>query len=190
MLSKILTGGFILIMVGAVVAGAIAVFGPSAEAHGGPKATEYGSRPGQGLGPGAQGQGLGQDQGQGQGFGQGQGRGQGRGQGQGRAEGVQSSVTPLNTETIEGIVVETNELVVESASGKTLTVGLGPSTYRESKGFVLEPGETVRVSGYWEDDEFKAIQLENLTTGQSIVLRDATGRPMWAGQGRGKNRSS
>ena len=55
---------------------------------------------------------------------------------------------------------------------------------------VLQIGQDVRVSGYWEDDEFKATLLENLTTGHHIVLRDATGRPMWAGQGRGKNRSS
>ena len=69
-------------------------------------------------------------------------------------------------------------------------VGLGPSFYRESQGFVLKLGENVRVSGYWEDDEFKAAQIESLDSGESIVLRDVSGRPMWAGQGRGKNRSS
>jgi hypothetical protein len=89
---------------------------------------------------------------------------------------------------IEGVVVETDELFIETADEETVQVGLGPSAYREAQGFVLQVGENVRVSGYWEDDEFKAVQLENLSTGQSIVLRDRTGRPMWAGQGRGQNR--
>ena len=90
----------------------------------------------------------------------------------------------------EGTVVALDDLVIETASGETVQIGLGPSTYRESLDFVLQTQQEVRVSGYWEDDEFKAMQLENLTTSTSIVLRDATGRPMWAGQGRRKNRNS
>ena len=85
---------------------------------------------------------------------------------------------------IEGFVVETDELVVETADGQTVQVGLGPSQYREDQGFVLNLGTQVRVSGYWEEDEFKAMQVEDLDTGESIVLRDVSGRPMWAGQGR------
>jgi len=38
-----------------------------------------------------------------------------------------------------------------------------------------------------EDGEFKAGQVENLGTGESIVLRDTSGRPMWAGRGNRKN---
>lgn len=205
MLTKVLTGGFILIMIGALVAGAIAVFSPSEEAHaqaneretrfGQGAQAETGVGRGQGVSRQGQGQGLGQSQGQGFGQGQGQsqalGQSQGWVQGQGRGrEGSESEVAPLEQTTLEGIVVETDELFIETAAGETVQVGLGPSTYRESLGFVLKPGDRVRVSGYWEDGEFKAIQLENQTTGQSIVLRDPSGRPMWAGQGRGKNRSA
>ena len=91
---------------------------------------------------------------------------------------------------MEGAVVALDDLVIETASGKRVQVGLGPSTYREAQGFDLQIGQDVRVAGYWEDGEFRATQVENLTTGNGIVLRDATGRPMWAGQGRGKNRTS
>ena len=73
---------------------------------------------------------------------------------------------------IEGVVFETDELFIETADEGTVQVGLGPSAYREAQGFVLQVGENVRVSGYWEDDEFKAVQLENLSTGQSIVLSE------------------
>jgi hypothetical protein len=85
-------------------------------------------------------------------------------------------------------VVETTELVVQTLSEERIQVGLGPSHYRDAQGFVLAMGDQVRVSGYWEDDEFKAGQVENLETGERITLRDASGRPMWAGQGRNSNR--
>jgi hypothetical protein len=90
-------------------------------------------------------------------------------------------------QTIEGTVAETAELVIETTDGTSVQVGLGPNNYRDSQGFILNVGDSVRVSGYWEsgqEDEFKATQVENLSTGTQIVLRDASGRPMWAGQGR------
>jgi hypothetical protein len=185
MLTKILTGGFILIMIGAVVAGAIAILGPSDEAHGpsGAHGLAEGRGRDTGLGLGAQAKTFSEGRGQGAG-------GQRQGQGLGRTEGLYSEAAPQELETIEGSVVETDELVIETASGEIVQVGLGPSAYREAQGFVVQTGESVRVSGYWEDDEFKATELENQTTGQSIVLRDASGRPMWAGQGRGRNRTS
>ena len=203
MLTKILTGGFVLLMVGAVIAGAIAVFSPSEEhvsaearARGQLNAAEHAGNAPQGQGQGAGGQGQGLGRGQGQGLGQSQeqgqalGQGQGQGLGQGRAEGSETYTTPVDVETIEGVVIETNDLVIETASGETVQVGLGPIAYREAQGFVLETQQNVRVAGYWEDGEFKATLLENLTTNQSIVLRDSSGRPMWAGQGRGQNRNS
>ena len=67
---------------------------------------------------------------------------------------------------------------------KSVQVGLGPSQYREERGFVLNVGDEVIVTGYWEDDEFKALTVENLELNTEIVLRDEAGRPMWSGQGR------
>jgi hypothetical protein len=86
--------------------------------------------------------------------------------------------------TVEGTVVEAAEFAIQTAAGETLQIGLGPSHYREGQGFFLNAGDQVRVSGYWEDGEFKAGEIENLGTGLSITLRDAYGRPMWSGQGR------
>ncbi|MBL7202128.1 MAG: hypothetical protein ISS56_18460 [Anaerolineae bacterium] len=258
MLRKALVGGLLLVMVGAVVAGVIALAGRSESVHaqqglgqqglgqqgrnataraetalqGGQRggwrqaadAEECGtdgcieeSAPGGGYG---RGQGQGQEsqastaQGGGGGRGQGQGQesqvstaqggGGGRGQGQSRAgqvsaeqgggsargqgQALQSQPEPQadhsDWQTIQGTVLETSELVIETAEGQTLQVGLGPSHYREGQGFVLEVGETVRVSGYYENEEFKAGQVVKLATGESITLRDADGRPMWAGRSR------
>lgn len=223
MLKKILVGGFVLIMIGAVVAGALALFAPSGEACASTGTGERGAgrgqgrevqnvqasapQDGQGRGSGGNGQGgrqgqglgqgLGEQQGQGQGLGQGlgeqQGQGQGLGQGlgeqQGQGSGAEIQTTSIEGETIEGVVLETVELVVETPAGEQVQIGLGPSFYRDAQGFALEVGDSVRVTGYWEDDEFKASLIENLDTTKSIVLRSADGRPMWAGQGRGKNRT-
>jgi hypothetical protein len=195
-IGKIIVGGFLLAMVGAIVAGIVFLAWPSLETHAGrgrgqgrQETLVQQSASGQGRGvrveeaapQGSLGRGQ-ESSGQGARGGYGRGQGQG-GQGARAAEaGVQ--VEAADWETVEGVVVETVELVVQMADGQTVQVGLGPSHYRESQGFALEVGDRVKVSGYWEDGEFKAMQVENLDTGDSIVLRDLSGRPMWAGQGR------
>ena len=87
-------------------------------------------------------------------------------------------------ETIQGTVLETVELVVDTGNGETVQVGLGPSQYREERGFFLNVGDQVVVTGYWEDGEFKAMTVQNLDLDSEIVLRDVAGHPMWSGQGR------
>lgn len=142
------------------------------------RGTGYEPELGQGTGPGAQGQFQG---GGAQGRGQGTGTGQGTG-GQGQLN--LSEDVDIVQETIEGTVVQVTELVIETVDGQQVQIGLGPSAYREGQGFVLEVGEQVRVSGHWEDGEFKAGQVVKVASGESIVLRDESGRPLWAGQGR------
>jgi hypothetical protein len=262
-LKKALTGGFLLLMVSAMVIGGFALYNRSVDAHawqgGGQAERNVASRGvdnqvmpgGQGRGRGSQGAGASDsaDQivagaqnrgrggqgganvqtnqvvpgGQGRGSGGqgganaqtnqvvpgGQGRGSGgqgtgardgtdetgsgggfgRGQGQGNSQSsrIEPQAERADWQTVKGTVVETEELVIETADGQTVQVGLGQSHYRESQGFILQVGDSIRVSGYLEDGEFKAGQVENLDTGASIVLRDSTGRPMWAGQGNRKN---
>jgi hypothetical protein len=181
MFKKILVGGFLLLMVGAVAAGAYALFSQaeSAEACTQTRASEPRAVARQGIGErggrlesGPQG-----DTGTGQELGREQ---------RSRAE---EQTEHAEWQTLEGVVVETQELVITTAHGETVQVGLGPSHYRDAQGFILAEGIKVSVQGYWEDGEFKAAEITNLDTGDSITLRDASGRPMWAGQGRGQGRS-
>lgn len=86
------------------------------------------------------------------------------------------------------VLVAGNELTVSTDAGE-VEVGLGQAAYREAAEFVVAVGDEVSVSGYYDGGEFKAAVVDNLTSGESIVLRDESGRPMWAGQGRGRNRS-
>jgi len=109
------------------------------------------------------------------------GRGRSSGTGQGRNETVRT----VEWETLTGeVTVVDGDLTVQTAEGDVL-VGLGQASYRE--GFALEVGDEVSVTGFHEDGEFKAGTVENLTTGETLVLRDETGRPVWAGRGRLKN---
>ena len=105
------------------------------------------------------------------------------GAGQGRNETLRTGTVEWETLTGEVIIVD-GDITIQTAEGQVL-VGMGQSAYRE--GFALEEGDEITVVGFHEDGEFKAGTVENLTTGETIVLRDETGRPMWAGQGRLKN---
>ena len=222
MLKKIVAGGFVAVMIAAIVIGIVQLAAPAAEAQGrgAGRAVEEGSLPGRGNGGQGQGSGsraLAPDAGaalgaQGAQGAQGQGRGYGaraertqaeqtqaertlaeqfqgsqgqRGQGQGGSlNGTGESQAEVEEwVTVEGTVLETAELVIETEAGETVQVGLGPSHYRDAQGFVLSEGDQVRISGYREDGEFKAGEVENLNSGDAITLRDAYGRPMWSGRG-------
>jgi len=103
----------------------------------------------------------------------------------GAGQGRNRTVRIVEWETLTGkVIVVDDEITIQTAEGQVL-IGMGQSAYRED--FGLEVGDEITVLGFYEDGEFKAGTVENLTTGETIVLRDETGRPMWVGQGRLKN---
>ena len=112
------------------------------------------------------------------------GRGRSSGTGQGRNETVRS----VEWEPVTGRVIFLDGEVTLQTSGGEVLVGMGQAAYWED--FALEIGDEVSVLGFYEDGEFKAGTVENLTTGETIVLRDDAGRPMWAGNGRLQNQGS
>jgi len=97
----------------------------------------------------------------------------------------QAEVTELVTftGTVENIsdagviVAIAGELPVEIA-GRALS-------YATEQGFVFHQGDTLALTGFYEEQDFEVQALENFTTGQSLALREQNGRPMWAG-GRGR----
>ncbi len=107
-----------------------------------------------------------------------------------QAQGMRGPFNPVGTtdhadewQTLEGKVTGVDtDMTMKTADG-TVVVGLGQSWYREQAGFTLKMEDEVVVTGFYEDGEFKAGTIENQTTGETLVLRDETGRPMWAGQG-------
>lgn len=93
--------------------------------------------------------------------------------------------TPAEWLTVNGVVSQVPaagvDLVIKSEEGE-MVVGTGPLDLA-TEGLVLQDGDPVQVSGYWEGAEFKAAELTQTATGATIRLRDELGRPAWSGAG-------
>jgi len=89
--------------------------------------------------------------------------------------------------TYEGSVVALDDegVTIATGDGQELAIKLGPPWYRETLDFSAEVGDRVSVVGFYEGDEFEAGQVANQTKGQTLILREEDGRPLWAG-GRGR----
>jgi len=149
----------------------------------------YGAKNDQGQNPGSgNGRGNGVANASDNGAGLGNGNGQGAGGGKGNSEESKGSgegyaATEWLTVSGEVIGLLDDELTIQAAEGE-MVVHLGPEWYWEAEGIALDPGDEVEVTGFYEGDEFETARIENLTTGESVTLRDDSGRPMWAGHGR------
>lgn len=192
MLNKLLGYGVVTVLLVALVGGTVYILArPS-----GAQAERGLLREADGQSGGYQGGGRGAVEGQGsddcedgtQGSGNENGGGR-NGGGQGAGGGQAAAETEVHDWlTVQGtVMVADNELTVQTTDGEVV-VGLGQAWYREEAGFVVNVGDEVTVEGFYEDGEFKARTVEDRTTGAAITLRDATGRPMWAGRGNLQNR--
>ena len=60
-------------------------------------------------------------------------------------------------------------------------------SYLLEQGFTAKVGDELTLVGFFEGDKFEVGQIANETTGQSMVVREESGRPLWAGGRRGGN---
>lgn len=94
--------------------------------------------------------------------------------------------------TLEGTAksADENALIVATTSGSTISVQNRAWWFAQEQGFQVAVGDSLRLSGFLDriNGEFETAQIENLTSGQSINLRDESGRPLWSGRGRGDNK--
>jgi hypothetical protein len=91
--------------------------------------------------------------------------------------------------TFEGNMVSagTEAMIIALEDNTTLEVGNRAWIYAQEQGFIPQPGDPIRLTGFYEsDDHFEAGIIENLGNGESIQIRDKSGRPMWAGNRRGR----
>ena len=144
---------------------------------------------GSGKGSGTQGtssQGAGGGNGRGNSAAAASGSGGSRGAGaagESKGSGESDAATEWITVTGEVIACVDDELTIQTADGEVV-MHLGPEWYWEAEGIALNLGDEVEVTGFYESDEFEVAGIKNLTTGESVFLRDESGRPMWAGGGR------
>ena len=183
MFKKVLLGMLAVVVIGAVVVGvADALAGKSVAAQG---VVQTQAVAGNGQGNGGQGQGQAQTGTQAQG----QGRGNG---GQGQATNPNPGTPQANVtayETLAGVVQNFDGVGISltTTDGAPLWVQLGQSRYVSAQGAVYTAGDHVTATGFYENGQFQASSVINDTTGQTLTLRDASGRPLWAGGGNGGN---
>lgn len=108
----------------------------------------------------------------------------GGGQGGSKAAGAQTEEVK-DWLSIQGIVisVDEEEMVVELSVGEQIIVEGRAWSFSQESGFVVETGDQIQLTGFFEEGDFEVGGMENITTGQLVVLREESGRPLWAGAG-------
>ena len=103
----------------------------------------------------------------------------------GRNDNAVAAVVEL--QTLSGVVssVDVSRLEVALTDGRLIEVGGRAWQLAAAQSFIVKVGDSVTVQGFDENETFQVSQIDNPQTGQTLSLRDATGRPMWAGRGRG-----
>ena len=88
--------------------------------------------------------------------------------------------------TLDGTVwqISSEDLILIRSNGEQYVIEGRAWRYALESGFLTEVDHQISVTGFFEDGEFKASIIVDLTTNQSITLRLDSGRPMWAVAGR------
>ena len=208
MLKKIVLGtlfiGLISILVTGAVIRTIDKTERVAEAHG------YGRGQGEAVNRAEGGLAQGQRRGNGEvgayvAGGSGRGRGGYGGQDLEDAPGDQTGTGQAQVEewlTIQGTVVsvDADKLVVQTVSGEQVTVENRAWWFAQEQGFSAQVGDQATLVGFYESDDpstgrrgelvepsglhFEVGRINDATNGQTVLVRDENGRPLWAGRGR------
>jgi hypothetical protein len=105
----------------------------------------------------------------------------------GSGQGVpQAEVTAEDWLVVSGTVTSVADDLVEIKTdvGAVIPLQGRPLSFAAERGFALEVGEVVNLSGFEENGAFTIGKVTKLSDNSSVVLRDADGRPGWAGRGR------
>jgi hypothetical protein len=96
--------------------------------------------------------------------------------------------------SLQGTVVsvDANALVVQTTSGEQVRVENRAWWFAQEQGFWTQAGHQVTLVGFYEGDDpsrdsgqrFEVGRIEDNTNGQTVLVREENGRPLWAGRGR------
>jgi len=92
----------------------------------------------------------------------------------------------MEWQTVSGTVsnVDASHAEIMLSDGRSVEVGGRAWQLAAAQNFTANAGDSVTVHGFDENGVFQAGQIDNQSNGQTVRLRDTTGRPMWAGRGR------
>jgi hypothetical protein len=81
------------------------------------------------------------------------------------------------------VVVDAEGLVLETENYGDIEVARRAWRFAQELGYAPQAGHELRLEGFFEGEDFETAVIQDLTAGQTIRLRDETGRPLWAGGG-------
>jgi hypothetical protein len=87
--------------------------------------------------------------------------------------------------TVEGSVVsaDAEALVVSTVDGETVVIEGRAWRFAQELGYTTSVDAPITVVGFYEDGEFKVVQISGNVGEVPIQLREPGGRPVWAGGG-------
>ncbi len=81
--------------------------------------------------------------------------------------------------------------VIETATSDVWVIALENDTtlelegrvlsYMMEQGFAVNEGDALILTGFYDGGDFEVGEIENTTTGESVMVRNEDGRPLWAG---------
>ncbi len=88
---------------------------------------------------------------------------------------------------LEGTVIamEDDLWTITLTDGTTLEIEGRALSFAEESGFTTDLNHTLSLTGFYENGDFEVGAIDDLTSGENVLLRDENGRPLWAGGGRG-----
>lgn len=98
-----------------------------------------------------------------------------------------AEVTEWVTLTGSVVSIADDMLTVRLADGTTIEVDGRAWTFALEQEFTTTKGDQLTLTGFYEGDAFEVGQISNDSTGKQVTLRDSSGRPLWAGRGRGRS---
>jgi len=104
--------------------------------------------------------------------------------------GTSAISSPPVTTTVSGMVQSVDfqygvgypNFELKANNGLSYVIFVGPLRYLDENDFELQAGDEVKASIFQDlqnNSCWVAAILDNLTTGQSLTLRDASGQPLW-----------
>jgi hypothetical protein len=87
--------------------------------------------------------------------------------------------------TVEGSIVsaDAEALVVSTADGETVVIEGRAWRFAQELGYTASVNTPITVVGFYEDGEFKVVQISGNDSEVPLQLREPSCRPMWAGGG-------
>lgn len=88
---------------------------------------------------------------------------------------------------VEGTLMsfQGGNMTMSTIDGEIIAFQTGQPRFFADQGITFLVGDEILVLGFYEDGQFMAGEITQVSTGLRVMLRDPNGRPLWAGPGNG-----